>query len=79
MNNAVFGKSMKKLRENRDIKRVKTKARRNYLVSDPNYHTTNIFSRNLLAKEIKKKIFMNKLVYLCLSILEISKIVMYEI
>ena len=46
---------------------------------EPNYHTTQIFSYNLLAIEIKKtQILLNKLAYLGLSISEISKIVMYE-
>ena len=41
--------------KNRDIKRVKTEARRSYLVSEPNYHTTNFFSENILAIDMKKK------------------------
>ena len=49
------------------------------LVSEPNYHITKWFSENLLTIEMKKiKIKMNKLVYLGLSILEISKTLMYE-
>ena len=71
MNNAVFEKAMENVRKHRDIKLVKTERRRNYLVSEPNYHTTKIFTEHLLAIEIKKKteILMNKPVYLGLSIL----------
>ena len=49
MNNAVFGKSMKNVRIHRGIKLVTTERKRNYLVSEPNYHTTKIFTENLIA------------------------------
>ena len=38
INNAVFGSSMENIRKHRDIKLVTTERRRNYLVSEPNYH-----------------------------------------
>ena len=79
MNNSVFGKTMGNVRKHRYIKLVTTDKRRNQLVSEPNYHTTKSFSENLLAIEMKKtKVKMIKPVYLGLSILEISKTLMYE-
>ena len=79
MNNAVFGKTMENVRKHSDIKLVIKDKTRNQLVSEPNYHTTKWFSENLLAIEMKKtKIKMNKPVHLRLSILEISKTLMYE-
>ena len=79
MNNAVFGKTMENIRKNRDIKFVTTDKRRNRLVSEPNYHRTRWFSEKLLAIEMKKtKVKMNKPIYLDLSILEVSKTLMYE-
>ena len=79
MNNAVFGKTMENVRKHRDIRLVTTDKRRNQLVTEPNYHTTKWFTENLLAIEMKKtKVKMNKPIYLGLSILEISKILMYE-
>ena len=79
MNNAVFGKTMTNLRKHRNIKLVTTERRRNYLVSEPNYHTSKFFTENLLAIEIRKtQIIMNNPVYLGLSILDLSKTVMHE-
>ena len=70
---------MENLRKHRDIKLVTTERRRNYLVSEPNFYTTKFFTENLLAIETKKtEILMNKPVCLGLSILELSKISMYE-
>ena len=70
MNNAVFGKTIENVRKHRDIKLVTTERRRNYLVSEPNYHTRKFFTENLLAIEMKKtEILMNKPVCLGLSIL----------
>ena len=54
MNNSVFGKTMENVRKHRDIKLVTTERRRNYLVSEPNYHTTKIFTENLLAIGMRK-------------------------
>ena len=79
MNNAVFGKTMGNFRKHRDIKLVATKGKRNYLVSEPNYHTTKFFTEHLSATEMKKKeILMNKTVNLVLSILELSNILFYK-
>ena len=56
-----------------------TEEKRINLVSEPNYHTTKQFSENLLVIEMKKtKVKMNKPVYLGMSILDISKTLMYE-
>ena len=75
----VFGKTMENVRKHRNIKLVTTESRRNYLVSEPNYHTTKFFTENLLAIEMRKiKILMNKPVYLGLLVLDLSKTVMYE-
>ena len=78
-NNSVFGKTMENIRKHRDIKLVTTDKKRSKLVSEPNYHTINLISEDLSILEMKKaKVKMNKPIYLGLSILEISKILMYE-
>ena len=73
-------KTLENVRKHRDIKFFTRERRRNYLVSEPNYHTTKFLTDYLLAIEMKKKtkILINKRVYLGLSILELSKILMYE-
>ena len=80
MNNGVFGKIMENVRKQRDVKLVTTERKRNYLVSEPNYQTYQKFStENLLVTEMgKTQILMNKPVYLGLSILDLSKTVMYR-
>ena len=60
MINVAFGKAIGNVRKNRDIKLVITESWRNYLVSEPIYHTT-IFFKDILAIEIKRtQILMNK-------------------
>ena len=79
MNNSVFGKTVENIRKHRNIKLVTTDKRRNQLASEPNYHTTKYFSENLMAIEMKKtKVKMSKPIYLGMSILNVSKTLMYE-
>ena len=79
MNNTVFRKTMKNERKHKDIELVTTERRKNQLVSKPNYCTTKWFSKNWSAIEMKKiKVKMNKALYLGLSVLGVSKTLMYE-
>ena len=79
MNNSVFGKTMENTTKNRDITLVTTDKKRSKLVSEPIYHAINLISEDLSIIEMKKsKVKMNKPIYLGLSILEISKTLMYE-
>ena len=80
MNSSVFGKTMENIRKHRDIKLATTDKKKSKLVSEPNYHTINLISEDLSIIEMKKtKVKMNKPIYLGLSILEISKTLMYEL
>ena len=54
INNEAFGKTMENVRKHEDTKLATTERRKNYLVSEPNYHTTKLFKENLIAVEIKK-------------------------
>ena len=53
MNHVIFVKTMENFRKHIDIKLATTERRRNYLVSEPNYHTKNVFTENILAIKIK--------------------------
>ena len=67
------------MRKHGDTKLVTTERTRNYLVSQPNSHTTKFFSEKLIGIEMKKtETIMNKPVCLGLSVIELSKILMYE-
>ncbi|XP_051171108.1 uncharacterized protein LOC127287984 [Leptopilina boulardi] len=85
MNNAVYGKTMENVRKHVDVKLV-TKWEGRYgaeaLISKPNFHTRAIFNDNLIAVELTKtEVFMNKPIYIGLSVLDISKtlILVYKI
>ena len=79
MNNSVFEKTSENVRNHRDIKLVTSDKRRKRLVSEPNYHSHKNFSEHLMAIEMKKiRVKMAKPLYLGMSILDISKTLMYE-
>ena len=79
MNNSVFAKTMKNVRNHSDIKLVTSDKRRKQLISEPNYHSHKNFSEHLMAIEMKKiGVKMTKPLYLGMSILDISKILMDE-
>ena len=62
-----------------DIRLVTRDKRRSYLVAVPNNHQEKRFSENLLTTVVNKtKVKMNKLIYFGLSVLEISKTLMYK-
>ena len=46
---------MENVRKHRDIKLFTTEKKRNYLVSELNYHTRKFFTDYLLAIEMKKR------------------------
>ena len=72
MNNVAFGKIMKNVKKHKNNEFATTERRRNYLLSEPNNHTTKLFMETLSAIEIRKtQILMNKPVYLPLSILDL--------
>ena len=54
MINAVFEKTMEYVRKHRNINFAATERIRKCLVPEPNYHSTERFTENLLAIEMRK-------------------------
>ena len=79
MNNAIFGKTMEKIRKHRDIKLVTNEKSYLKAVMKPNFKSSVLFGENLMGCEMgKTKVIMNKPVYLGQAILDLSKTVMYK-
>ena len=81
MNNSVFGKTMENLRNRVDVKIVRAwendKIRK--LVSSPNYNRHTIFGNDMAGIHMNKtRLVLNKPVYTGMTILENSKILMYD-
>lgn len=85
MNNSVFGKTMENVKKRVNVKLVTTWDRdgrrngANILISKPNFHSLSIFTENFVAIQLKKsKICYNKPIYVGFTVLDLSKIVMYD-
>ena len=79
INAEIFRKNKENVRKHRYIELVTTENIRNYLVSEPNYHTKKFSMENLMAIEMRKtQILMNKPIYLGLLILDLSKTMNFD-
>ena len=81
MNNSVFGKTMENLRNRVEVKIVRAweanKIRK--LVSDPSFHNFELFSHDMSGIHMnKKRLVLNKPVYTGMTILDTSKLLMYD-
>ena len=80
-NNAVFGKTMENLRARRDIQalRVHSSAFDRW-VADPSYQgrRTIVANELVIAERNKKKVVLNKPVYVGAAVLDLSKLWMHE-
>ncbi|MEH0008405.1 MAG: hypothetical protein V6Z82_06750 [Flavobacteriales bacterium] len=81
MNNSVFGKTMENLRNRTEIKIVRghETAKLRKLLASPLYARHTIFTKKLTGIEMRKtRLLLNKPVYTGMTILENSKLVMYD-
>ena len=82
MNNSVFGKTMENLRKRVDVKLVlsheEDKLRR--LIASPAFARANIFDDDLVAIQFhKSRLVLNRPVFVGMSILDLSKHLMYDL
>ena len=79
MNNSVFGKTMENIRNRVNVKLVDAGEQFKKLAAKPNYESRKIFNENLVSVHMKKtSLTMNKPVYLGMSILDLSKTLMFD-
>jgi len=80
-NNAVFGKTMENLRKrmNVDLVRGSEEDRLRKLIADPGFISRKIFGHNLAAiHRLKSSLLLNRPIYIGMSVLELSKLHMYD-
>jgi len=79
MNNSVFGKTMENIRNRQDIQLVTNENQAAKLINRRNYKKRTIFSEDLVAIHmVKTELVFNKPIYVGMSILDLSKNLMYD-
>jgi hypothetical protein len=79
MNNSIYGKTMENLRKRVDVKLVSSKDDLVKLVASPCFQSHRIMNENLIVvKRMKKVLTLNKPCYVGMSILDLSKTLMYD-
>ena len=79
MNNSVFGKTTENIRNRVDIRLVNDRRKAKKLSAKPNFKHLTIFDEDFVSIHMKRtKIFFNKPVYCGMTILDLSKTLMYD-
>ena len=79
MNNSVFGKTMENLRKRINVKLVNNAKDYVKCITKPSFVSQKIFCKNFVGiHETKPVLTINKPVYVGFSILDLSKLLMYE-
>ncbi|XP_054272892.1 uncharacterized protein LOC128993158 [Macrosteles quadrilineatus] len=79
MNNAVFGKAMENIRNRVNIRLATKEKQVDKWLAQPNFKRRTIFTDQLAAVHMSKtKIVFNKPIYVGMSILDVSKTLMYD-
>jgi hypothetical protein len=78
-NNSVFGKTMENIRNRINIELVCDWKRAKKLIAKPNFHSSIIYTENLVSLHmLKTSLEFNKPIYVGMSILDLSKTLMYD-
>ena len=79
MNNSVFGKIMKNLRNHVNVELVTSPERLRKVLAKPSLKSFKIFHENLAAVEVQKTVLtLNRAIYVGMTILDLSKTLMYD-
>ena len=79
MNNSVFGKTMENIRNRVDVRLVGNREKAQKLIAKPNLKHWVCFDENLIGIHLKRiKLVFNKPVYCGMSILDLSKTLIYD-
>ena len=79
MNNSVFGKTIENLRKRVVIHLVKDAEKAAKLVNKPHFEEVKVFDEFLIAVKMRKtKVYMTKPIYVGMTVLDLSKLLMYE-
>jgi hypothetical protein len=79
MNNSIYGKTMENLRKRVDVKLVSSKDDLLKLTASPCFQSHRIMNEDLIAvKRMKEVLTLNKPCYVGMSILDLSKTLMYD-
>ena len=77
--NSIYGKCMENIRKRINVKLVNNSKDYARYVSKPNFISQKIFSRDFVAfHQIKSVLILYKPIYAGVSILELSKLLMYK-
>ena len=79
MNNSFFGKTCEDVRKHQDVRIVKDNRKVKRFVAKPQYNQHVIYEEDMAAIQLKKTlVHLNKPRYVGMSILDISKLLMYQ-
>ena len=80
MNNSIFGKTLEYVRGCKEIELVHTKKRMKKIAAKPNFQQVDIFNEHLAAAHcLKTTIMVDKPINVGFAILNLSKLLMYDI